>query len=79
MIDRVSAEAARNYQPFLIRGMRVLNRLGVRPFFLIHEGEQDTRIAEQCNERSGLSLQIVREAASLAANTGHQWSIHSLA
>lgn len=61
MIDMVSAGAARRYLPFVARCAQMLAARGGRPFFLIHEGETDVRIAAECNARSGLALEIVRE------------------
>jgi polysaccharide pyruvyl transferase WcaK-like protein len=61
MIDMVSAGAARRYTLFLDRCAQMLAARGSQPFFLIHEGETDARLAEECNARSGRALEIVRE------------------
>ncbi|MFS8615761.1 MAG: polysaccharide pyruvyl transferase family protein [Solitalea sp.] len=47
MIEKTDQYAA--YFSFLLRAIREVAALGLRPYFLIHEGEKDRRIAEMVN------------------------------
>lgn len=46
MIDRTSKVAGDHYSAFLFKCIEYLIKSGERPFFLIHEGEQDYKLAE---------------------------------
>ena len=65
MLDKVSAEARAQYEPFLQRVVRGLVRRGERPFFLVHESKNDRGIAERVAAATG-GLPILEETDALA-------------
>jgi len=61
MIDKTSKGEAGKYLPFLASCIRNLLSLGEKPFFLIHEGEPDKKLAERINQEFDFDLEIHRE------------------
>lgn len=47
------------YRHFMVRCIEALRELGESPYFLIHEGEADIRLARQINNRIGQHVEIV--------------------
>lgn len=58
---KMNAEGYESYFNFLRDSISSLNKLGKRPYFLIHEGEKDKAIATQINGDLGMDLPIVME------------------
>jgi colanic acid/amylovoran biosynthesis protein len=65
MLDKVSAQARAQYEPFLEKIARSLQRRGERPFFLVHESKNDRAIAEKVAAAAG-SVPIIEESDPLA-------------
>ncbi|AXJ01720.1 colanic acid/amylovoran biosynthesis protein [Cyclonatronum proteinivorum] len=59
MLDKVPPAEAAHYLGFLQQSIAAAQALACRPFFLIHEGEGDRRIAEQLNAGLAQPLDIV--------------------
>ncbi|MGI6078939.1 MAG: polysaccharide pyruvyl transferase family protein [Fastidiosipilaceae bacterium] len=65
MIDKTFPEASAAYIPFLISCTKYLQSKGVTPFILIHEGENDFKLAQQVVSALDTDIEIVREADPL--------------
>ncbi|HDZ55357.1 MAG TPA: polysaccharide pyruvyl transferase family protein [Pseudomonas xinjiangensis] len=65
MMDKTSDAVAKGYVPFLQRTAKILLERGAKPFLLIHEGENDLKLAQQVSESVG-GVPILREADPLA-------------
>lgn len=61
MVDKTSEEKSRRYIPFFAMCIRELISHGEDPFFLIHEGPADVRLAEEINATLDLELDIHKE------------------
>lgn len=61
MTGMTSPEEAKKYIPFLVNCVKQLLKKGIKPFILIHEGEDDLRLSEEINKQCGEELVIVRE------------------
>lgn len=65
MVDKTRGSVAQGYLPFLQRAAKMLLERDAKPFLLIHEGEDDLRLAEQVSRAVG-GLPILRETDPLA-------------
>ncbi|BBO80268.1 hypothetical protein DSCO28_08340 [Desulfosarcina ovata subsp. sediminis] len=65
MIDRTSPEQSAAYLPFMVKCSRYLFAKGIKPFLLVHEGENDLKLANQINEAMHGSMAIVQESHPL--------------
>jgi len=65
MIDKTSPEISAAYIPFLVSCTKYLQHKGAKPFILIHEGENDLRLAQQVNSALDKEIEIVRESDPL--------------
>lgn len=65
MVDKTNGQVAHGYLPFLQRAAKMLLERDAKPFLLIHEGEDDLRLAEQVSQAVG-GLPILRETDPLA-------------
>jgi colanic acid/amylovoran biosynthesis protein len=65
MVDKTKGNVAQGYLPFLQRAAKMLLERDAKPFLLIHEGEDDLRLAEQVSQAVG-GLPILRETDPLA-------------
>lgn len=65
MIDKTSPEESRKYIPFLVNCTQNLLKQKIRPFILIHGGEQDYWLAKEVCKQCGEELEIVREVNPL--------------
>jgi polysaccharide pyruvyl transferase WcaK-like protein len=63
MIEKNSNENV--YMNFLSEAVRAIRELGLNPFFLIHEGERDVKIAESANSAFSEPLTIIRPSDPL--------------
>jgi colanic acid/amylovoran biosynthesis protein len=59
MISRSQESTRQWYREFMKSAALFLQQRGLKPFFLIHEGEGDARLAADINAASGLSLPIL--------------------
>lgn len=64
MLDKTDRATREAYLPFLIECTRYLQEKGARPFVLVHEGQNDLRLAEQLSSAVG-GINIVRENGAL--------------
>ena len=64
MVDKTNENESRAYLPFLIRTAKYLVEKGVKPFVLVHEGENDQILAEKVSEAVG-GIPIVKETDPL--------------
>jgi colanic acid/amylovoran biosynthesis protein len=63
MIEKNSSENV--YMNFLSEAVQAIRELGLNPFFLIHEGERDVKIAEAANYVLSEALTIIRPSDPL--------------
>ena len=61
MIDKTLKEISEAYRPFLIFCARYLLEKQAKPFFLIHEGENDYLLAHEASSALGLKIPIIKE------------------
>lgn len=61
MIDKTNKKEREAYLPFLVKCVQYLQDQGVRPFVLVHEGNNDLILAEKIRHETGGSLPIVKE------------------
>lgn len=61
MIDKTSPEISAAYVPFLISCTKYLQSKGTKPFILIHEGENDFKLAQQVANALNEKIEIIRE------------------
>lgn len=61
MIDKTSKEVSKAYLPFLIKCVKYLMNKKQKPFILVHEGENDLRLANQISNAVDGKLNIVKE------------------
>jgi len=61
MIDKTSREKSETYIPFMIKCAKYLLEKNQKPFILIHEGEDDIRIAKKICNSVGGKLPIIKE------------------
>lgn len=64
MLDKTTDSVAGGYVPFMQRVAKMLAERGARPFLLVHEGENDHRLAREIAEAAG-GLPILTEADPL--------------
>jgi colanic acid/amylovoran biosynthesis protein len=64
MIDKTTSDEAAAYLRFMIHCARTLAHRDMKPFLLVHEGEDDVRLAEQIAASAG-GLPILREDSAL--------------
>jgi len=61
MIDKTSPEISAAYVPLLISCTKYLQSKGTKPFILIHEGENDFKLAKQVANALDKEIKIIRE------------------
>ena len=61
MMDKTSASTAKSYMPFLEQCIDHIMKVGKKPFFLIHEGEKDYKIAQDINSHLQLEIPVLSE------------------
>lgn len=59
MLERTSQTTGAAYSNLLVNAARFLFDAGARPFFLVHEGARDRRLAESIVQRAHLDLPII--------------------
>ncbi|SDS30080.1 colanic acid/amylovoran biosynthesis protein [Halopseudomonas xinjiangensis] len=64
MLDKTDNSVAGGYVPFMQRVAKMLSERGAQPFLLVHEGENDYRLAQQIAEAGG-GLPIIQESDPL--------------
>ncbi len=64
MLDKTDQKTREAYLPFLITCTRYLLKKNAKPFVLVHEGEDDQRLAEQLSTAVG-GIPIVQESGAL--------------
>src|SRR5690606_332581 len=64
MLDKTDQATRDAYLPFLIECTRYLQEKDARPFVLVHEGQNDLRLAEQLSAAVG-GINIIRESGAL--------------
>lgn len=65
MIDKTSRGERDAYIPFLIACVKRLKEKDAKPFFLIHEGENDALLANEVVKAVGSSIPIIKEVDPL--------------
>lgn len=65
MMDKTSEAVAKGYVPFLKRAAQMLLDKGAKPFMLVHEGEDDLKLAREVSEAVG-GIPVIIEANPLA-------------
>lgn len=65
MIDKTSQEISAAYIPFLITVFKYLLEKQQKPFFLIHEGEDDFKLAQKVVSSLNEEIEIVKESDPL--------------
>lgn len=61
MLDKTTLEERDRYIPLLIKCISILESINQNMFFLIHEGDQDLRIAEEINKQIENKIPVVKE------------------
>ena len=61
MIDKTSVKIRDRYVPFLVTCLRYFTDLNYKPFFLVHAGEEDRKLAEEAIKIFGDEVPIVQE------------------
>lgn len=61
MIDKTTGEQGKNYLLFMAECARYLEEKGQNPFLLVHEGEDDLRLAKEIRKLAGATLPIILE------------------
>ena len=65
MIDRTSPEVRSAYIPFLVTCIQYLQKVGAKPFILIHEGDDDLKVAQKIVSKLNKKITIMNEANPL--------------
>jgi len=65
MIDRTSAVMSSQYLQFLVNCVKRLNMRGTKPFFLIHDIENDEMLARSVLDICGVEMDLVKETDPL--------------
>jgi polysaccharide pyruvyl transferase WcaK-like protein len=65
MIDKTSSRVSAGYLPFLTICIKYLQENDAKPFILIHEGENDFKLAQKVVRSLDKEIEIVKESDSL--------------
>lgn len=65
MIDRTTKKESQAYLPLMIEVTRYLHENNQKPFFLIHEGEEDFHLAKEIIASVDENIQIIKESDPL--------------
>jgi colanic acid/amylovoran biosynthesis protein len=65
MIDKGGEQQAKSYKPFMISLITRAQELGFKPYLLLHEGENDFKLAKSINKELSCPVNIVQTSDAL--------------